>query len=138
MKAILKNYRQSPRKVRLVTDLVKGKKVDQALHQLTFTPKRIVPVIKKLLESAIANAVHGGADKATLKVKNITVNEGFVLKRMMPRARGVGARINKRTSHIEVTLGLIGAEKEARDAKKIAKKTSKKTSATKSTKKTQK
>lgn len=134
MKAILKNYRQSPRKVRLVTDLVKGKKVDQALHQLTFTPKRIVPVIKKLLESAIANAVHGGADKTALKVKNITVNEGFVLKRMMPRARGVGARINKRTSHIEVTLGLVGAEKAAADAKKVAKKTSSK----KSTKKTQK
>jgi len=132
MKAILKNYRQSPRKVRLVTDLVKGKKVDQALHQLTFTPKRIVPVIKKLLESAIANAVHAGADKNTLKVKNITVNEGFVLKRMMPRARGVGARINKRTSHIEVTLGLVGAEKAAADAKKVAKKTSSK----KSTKKT--
>lgn len=138
MKAILKNYRQSPRKVRLVTDLVKGKKVDQALHQLTFTPKRIVPVIKKLLESAIANAVHGGADKETLKVKNITVNEGFVLKRMMPRARGVGARINKRTSHIEVTLGLVGAEKAAADAKKVAKKASKKTLDTKSTKKTQK
>lgn len=84
MKAILKNYRQSPRKVRLVTNLVKGKKVDQALHQLAFTPKRIVPVIKKLVESAIANAVHSGADKQTLKIKNITVNEGFVLKRMMP------------------------------------------------------
>jgi large subunit ribosomal protein L22 len=120
MKAILKNYRQSPRKVRLVTDLVKGKNVDQALHQLTFTPKRIVPIIKKLLESAIANAVHAGVSKDTLKIKNITVNEGFVLKRMMPRARGVGARINKRTSHIEVTLGLIGAEKAAAVAKKLA------------------
>jgi large subunit ribosomal protein L22 len=120
MKAILKNYRQSPRKVRLVTDLVKGKQVDQALHQLTFTPKRIVPVIKKLLESAIANAVHAGVAKDTLKVKNITVDEGFVLKRMMPRARGVGARINKRTSHIEITLGLVGAEKAAAAEKKAA------------------
>lgn len=134
MKAILKNYRQSPRKVRLVTNLVKGKKIDQALNQLTFTPKRIVPVIKKLLESAIANAVHAGISKDTLKVKNITVNEGFVLKRMMPRARGVGARINKRTSHIEVTLGFVGAEKEAAAAKKE----NKKTSSIKATKKTQK
>jgi large subunit ribosomal protein L22 len=106
MKAILKNYRQSPRKVRLVTDLVKGKKVEQALQQLSFTPKRVVPVITKLLESAIANAVHAGNDKTTLRIKNITVDEGFTLKRMMPRARGVGARINKRTSHIVVTLAV--------------------------------
>lgn len=132
MKAILKNYRQSPRKVRLVTDLVKGKPVSKALDQLNFTPKRNVPVIKKLLESAIANAVHAGISKDTLKVKNITVNEGFVLKRMMPRARGTGARINKRTSHIEITLGLIGAEKEAKAAKKA------KTVATKPVKKTTK
>lgn len=107
MKAILKNYRQSPRKVRLVTDLVKGKAVGSALTTLDFTPKRVVPVIKKLLESAIANAVHAGIDKSTLKIKNITVDEGFTLKRMMPRARGVGARINKRTSHINVTLAVI-------------------------------
>lgn len=126
MKAILKNYRQSPRKVRLVTNLVKGKPVDKALHQLTFTPKRVVPVIKKLLESAIANAVHAGVSKDTLKIKNITVDEGFVLKRMMPRARGTGARINKRTSHIQITLGLIGAEKEAKVKAKTVK-TSKKT-----------
>ncbi|MES2623325.1 MAG: 50S ribosomal protein L22 [Patescibacteria group bacterium] len=106
MKAILKNYRQSPRKVRLVTDLVKGKKVDAALNTLNFTPKRVVPVIKKLLESAIANAVHAGNEVGTLRIKNITVDEGFVLKRMMPRARGVGARINKRTSHIVVTLAV--------------------------------
>lgn len=149
MKAILKNYRQSPRKVRLVTDLVKGKNVDQALNQLTFTPKRIVPVIKKLLESAIANAVHAGISKDTLKVKNITVNEGFVLKRMMPRARGVGARINKRTSHIEVTLGFIGAEKAAAVEKRAAGKRTNKSkvrvatttpvvTAKKTTKKTQK
>ncbi len=107
MKAILKNYRQSPRKVRLVTDLVKGKPVAKALDTLNFTPKRTVPVLKKLLESAIANAVHAGIDKTTLKVKNINVDEGFTLKRMMPRARGTGARILKRTSHIVVTLEVI-------------------------------
>jgi len=107
MKAILKNYRQSPRKVRLVTDLVKGKKVDSALNTLSFTTKRAVPAVKKLIESAIANAVHSGLSKDTLKIENITVDEGVVLKRMMPRARGTGARINKRTSHIHVTLSII-------------------------------
>ncbi len=113
MKAILKNYRQSPRKVRLVTDLIKGKKVSNALDTLNFTTKRAVPVVKKLLESAIANAVHAGLVADTLKIKNITVDEGVVLKRMMPRARGVGARINKRTSHIHVTLSIIEEDKKA-------------------------
>lgn len=121
MKAILKNYRQSPRKVRLVTDLIKGKKVTNALDTLNFTTKRAVPVVKKLLESAIANAVHAGVVADTLKIKNITVDEGIVLKRMMPRARGVGARINKRTSHIHITLSMIDDHKKA--DKKITKKT---------------
>jgi large subunit ribosomal protein L22 len=119
MKAVLKNYRQSPRKVRLVTDLVKGKKVEVALNTLNFTTKRAVPVVRKLIESAIANAVHSGISKDTLKIKNITVDEGIVLKRMMPRARGVGARINKRTSHIHVTLSLV----DEHDTKKVNKKT---------------
>lgn len=114
MKAILKNYRQSPRKVRLVTDLVKGKKVGTALTTLSFTTKRAVPVVKKLIESAIANAVHAGISADTLKIKNITVDEGIVLKRMMPRARGVGARINKRTSHIHVTLSLLEDNKKTK------------------------
>ena len=118
MKAILKNYRQSPRKVRLVTDLIKGKKVSSALDTLNFTTKRAVPVVKKLLESAIANAVHAGLVADTLKIKNIVVDEGIVLKRMMPRARGVGARINKRTSHIHVTLSIIEDEKISKKANK--------------------
>ena len=107
MKAILKNYRQSPRKVRLVADLVKGKTVQKALTTLDFTPKRAVLAVKKLIESAIANAVHNGIAKDTLKIKNIPVEEGFVRNRTMPRARGVGKRINKRTSHIHVTLDVI-------------------------------
>lgn len=118
MKAILKNYRQSPRKVRLVTDLIKGKKVSSALDTLNFTTKRAVPVVKKLLESAIANAVHAGLVADTLKIKNIVVDEGIVLKRMMPRARGVGARINKRTSHIHVTLSIMEDEKISKKANK--------------------
>ncbi len=107
MKAILKNYRQSPRKVRLVTDLVKGKPVQKALTTLSFTPKRAVVAVRKLIESAIANAKNSGIAADTLKIKNITVDSGFILKRMMPRARGTGARINKRTSHIHVTLDVI-------------------------------
>ncbi len=107
MKATLKNYRQSPRKVRLVTDLVKGKPVQKALTTLEFTPKRAVIAIKKLIESAIANATHAGLSKDSLKIKNITVDEGFTLKRIMPRARGTASRINKRTSHIHVTLDII-------------------------------
>lgn len=107
MKAILKNYRQSPRKVRLVTDLVKGKPVQTALTTLSFTPKRAVVAVRKLIESAIANAKNSGISADTLKIKNITVDGGFILKRMMPRARGTGARINKRTSHIHVTLDVI-------------------------------
>ncbi len=107
MKASLKNYRQSPRKVRLVTDLVKGKPVQKALTTLEFTPKRAVTAVKKLIESAIANATNAGMAKDSLKIKNITVDEGFTLKRIMPRARGSASRINKRTSHIHVTLDII-------------------------------
>ncbi len=107
MKAKLSNYRQSPRKVRLVTDLVKGKKVSDALIQLSFVPKRASLPVEKLLRSAIANAIVKGFNEANLTVVNIEVNEGVTLKRMMPRARGSSARINKRTSHITMTLGEV-------------------------------
>ncbi len=107
MKAKLSNYRQSPRKVRLVTDLVKGKKVSDALTQLAFMPKRASLPVEKLLRSAIANAKVKGANEENLSVVNVEVNEGVTLKRMMPRARGSSARINKRTSHITMTLGEV-------------------------------
>ena len=107
MKAKLSNYRQSPRKVRLVTDLVKGKKVSDALIQLSFVPKRASLPVEKLLRSAIANAIVKGFNEANLTVVNIEVNEGVTLKRMTPRARGSSARINKRTSHITMTLGEV-------------------------------
>ena len=104
MKAKLSNYRQSPRKVRLVTDLIKGKKVNDALTQLTFTPKRASLPVEKLLKSAVANAKNQGVNESNLVISNIEVNEGAVLKRIMPRARGSASRINKRTSHVTVTL----------------------------------
>jgi len=104
MKAFLKNYRQSPRKVRLLADLIRGKNTKEAIVSLDFLPKRASLPIKKLLSSAIANAKNTGKDVEKLFVKNITVDKGIVLKRMMPRAMGRGARINKRTSNINIIL----------------------------------
>lgn len=105
MKANLKNYRQSPRKVRLVADLVRGKRVDESLRTLEFTPKRASKTISKLIESALANASQKGNVKPEeLYVSEIKVDEGLTLNRHRPRARGRAARIRKRTSHIAVTL----------------------------------
>jgi large subunit ribosomal protein L22 len=104
MKAFLKNYRQSPRKVRLVAGLLKGKRVADAFVHLNALPKRATGPITKLLASAVANAKQSGIAEENLVVSNITVDKGIVLKRMMPRARGSGSRINKRTSHVMLTL----------------------------------
>ncbi len=104
MKAFLKNYRQSPRKVRLVAGLIKGKRVADAFVHLNALPKRASLPIQKLLSSAVANAKQMGISEEGLVIENVTVNKGIVMKRMMPRARGSGARINKRTSHVALTL----------------------------------
>ena len=105
MKATLKQYRQSPRKVRLVADLIRGKKVGNALTDLEFVTKRASVVLKKLLETAIAGAKHNfNAEKENLFVKEITVDKGPTLHRWRPRARGRATPINKRTSHITVVL----------------------------------
>jgi len=107
MKASLKNYRQSPRKVRLVADLVRGKSLDQALVELKFLPKRASEVMTKLLSSAKANAKNNFKVEANdLVVKEISVDQGVTLKRYRPRARGVAKRINKRTSNITLSLGV--------------------------------
>ncbi|MCB9811237.1 MAG: 50S ribosomal protein L22 [Candidatus Nomurabacteria bacterium] len=105
MKAILKNYRQSPRKVRLVADVVRGKKVADALATLRFVDKRAAGPFAKVIESAVANAVQAGKQADKLFVKKVAVDKGMVLKRFMPRARGSASRINKRNSHISVELG---------------------------------
>jgi large subunit ribosomal protein L22 len=104
MKASLPNYRQSPRKVRLVAGAVKGKKVAAADTILAHMPKRAAEPIQKLIKSAAANAKNAGAKEENLTVANIEVNKGIVLKRWMPRAMGRASRINKRTSHVTVTL----------------------------------
>jgi large subunit ribosomal protein L22 len=104
MKAELRNYNQSPRKVRLVTDLVKGKSVPEALKALTFLPKRASLPIKKLLMSAVANAKQKGEDPEKLKVKNITVDSDGMLVRYMPRAMGRATPIRRKKSRVSLTL----------------------------------
>lgn len=118
MKAFLKNYRQSPRKVRLVAGLVKGKGVEEATVALGFLPKRAALPIKKLVSSAVSNAKQIGADAENLFIKELRVDKGIVMKRMMPRAMGRGARINKRTSN--VTLVLAEKIKKEKKEKKVA------------------
>ena len=105
-KAIVRGVRLSADKGRLVADLVRGKKVDQAINILNFTQKRAAGIIKKVVESAIANAEHNdGADIDELKVKTIYVEQGATLKRFAARAKGRGNRISKPTCHVYVTVG---------------------------------
>lgn len=107
MKAELKNYRQAPRKVRLVANLVRGKSIPQALMELQFLGKRASLPFAKLINSAVANATHN--TKASLEglvVKSVSVTKGPTLKRARPRSRGMTNRINKRTSTLKVELGI--------------------------------
>ena len=96
----------SAQKARLVADMIRGKSVAHALNILTFTPKKAAGIIKKVLESAIANAEHNdGADIDELKVKTIYVDKAQSLKRFSARAKGRGNRIEKQTCHIVVKVG---------------------------------
>jgi len=104
--ARLRYARVSPQKCRLVADMVRGKPVGEALQTLSFTPKKAARIVKKVLESAIANAEHNhGADIDALKVATVMVDEAPSYKRYQARARGRGARILKRNSHITVCVG---------------------------------
>ncbi|MCK9991176.1 MAG: large subunit ribosomal protein L22 [Rugosibacter sp.] len=104
--AVLKGVRLSSQKGRLVADLIRGKSVDEAMNILSFSPKKGATIIKKVLESAIANAEHNdGADIDELRVTSIYVEKGTVLKRFTARAKGRGNRILKPTCHIFVTVG---------------------------------
>jgi large subunit ribosomal protein L22 len=105
-KASLRGVRISAQKGRLVADLVRGQPVDKALDILTFSPKKAAKIVKKVLESAIANAEHNdGADIDELKVRTIHVEKGASLKRFRPRAKGRGCKIEKQTCHIFVAVG---------------------------------
>jgi len=104
--AFLKGAPVSAQKCRLVADQVRGLPVARALNLLTFSHKKSAVIIKKVIESAIANAEHNdGADIDELKVKSIYVDKGLVMRRFMARAKGRGARLNKQTCHIHVTVG---------------------------------
>ena len=103
--AKLKHARISAQKVRLVADQIRGLNVEQALNLLAFSTKKGAGIVKKILESAIANAEHNeGADIDELKVAAVQVNEGPTMKRIRARAKGRASRILKRTSHITVTV----------------------------------
>lgn len=106
VKAQAKNIRVSAQKARLVADLVRGVPVARALNILTFSTKKSAGIVKKALESAIANAEHNeGADIDALKVKEIFVDKGASLKRFTARAKGRGSKIEKQTCHINVVVG---------------------------------
>lgn len=104
--ARLRFARLSPQKGRLVADQIRGLPVDKALDILAFSPKKGAAMMKKVLESAIANAEHNeGADVDELSVTRVFVDQGPTMKRIRPRAKGRANRILKRTSHITVTVG---------------------------------
>jgi len=111
--ASLRFIRVAPRKARLVVDLIRGKMVNEALSILEFSPKHVAPLIRKLLNSAVANAIRIAENKNSkvevdnLSIKTATVDEGPTLKRYMPRAMGRATLIKKRTSHIKIVLGEI-------------------------------
>ncbi len=104
MKAELKSHNQPPRKVRLVTDLVKGKKVPQALAALAFLPKRAAEPIMKLIASAAANAKNMGENPDQLIVKTVRVDSAGMLVKFMPRAHGRAAPIRRRKSRVQIEL----------------------------------
>lgn len=111
MKALLTNYHQSPRKVRLVADLIRGKSISRAKEELMYLPKKSSGAVEKLLDSAVANARVLGAREADLFVKTITVNKGTVLRRSRPFARGRAGSIRKTMSIIALELGTNAAAK---------------------------
>jgi len=123
VKAHLRNIRISPRKVRVVAALVRGRNVSDAKTQLTFLARKAALPIMKLIDSAVANATHNfKLDPKDLYISEIFVNEGQTLKRGMPRARGSSYTIRKRKSHISLTL----SEKKDRNMTQVSKKVSQK------------
>jgi len=125
VKAKLSNLRISARKVRLVADMIRGKSTDKAVAILNFTTKRAAKPMLKLLHSAMANAKNNlKLDPATLFIEKIEVNDGQKYKRMMPRARGQGYEIQKKTSHIIIVLNELAkpkvkTEKKVKPSKKL-------------------
>ena len=105
VRAVARFVRISPRKIRLVMDQVRGKKVEEALNLLSFSPQKGAFLLRKLIHSAVANAEeNSGLDVDTLQIKRVFADEGPTLKRFRPRAMGRATRIRKRTSHLTVIL----------------------------------
>src|SRR3989344_3534553 len=121
MKATLKNYHQSPRKVRLVADLIRGKSIPSARAALKFLEKKSSPAIEKLLSSAVANARSAGFAPENLFVKMITVNKGAIMRRARPFARGRSGSVRKTMSIISIELSSIEKEKGKRKKAKVVK-----------------
>lgn len=115
--ATLETYNQSPRKVRLVTNLVKGKKVSEAIAALEFLPKRAAEPVQKLIKSAVANAKNNGEKGDDFIVSNMIVESGEIIKRYMPRAFGRASLIRRRRSRVKVLLTPV----EKRDKKSTKK-----------------
>jgi len=106
--ASLNDYRQAPRKVRLVANLVKGKKVGDAMSMLDFLVKEASGPMKKLIASAVANAkTNFNLSSENLFIKNVQVNPGTIMKRSMPRARGSAFPIHKHSSHVTLVLDVV-------------------------------
>ncbi len=126
MKASLNNYRQAPRKVALVAHMIRGKKVVVAQRELAFLPKKVAPALKKLLDSAVANARTHGSVPEELFVKTITVNKGSMQKRFRPFSRGRSGVIRKTMSHVTIELSRVNQNVKAKsqnDKKELKKKT---------------
>lgn len=120
MRATLKNYRQSPRKVRLVADSIRGKSVPTAQQMIRFLGKRAAPAVGKLLESALANARSSGLSPESLMIRSVTVNKGVVQKRGRPFARGRSGVIRKTMSHISIELASVSeSEKKSQSPKPV-------------------
>lgn len=123
-KAHLNNFRMAPRKIRLVTDMIRGLSAEAALQQLQFSRKHAARPVMKLLQSAIANAAHNHqAEVSSLVITNTMVNSGATLHRWMPRAMGRATPIRKRTSHVTIVLsgnGTAKAEKADVEAAPVA------------------
>lgn len=120
VKAVEKYIRISPRKARLVADVVRGQNAKKSLVQLQFMPKKAAKIIYKALKSAIANAENNfNLDGETLVISKITVDNGPTLKRFRPRAKGMASHIRKRTSHVTVTVSDLNKTAEKKAVKEV-------------------
>jgi large subunit ribosomal protein L22 len=120
IKASVKHLRMSPRKVRLVVDVIRKMPIEQALEQLRFLNKKATEPVAKLLKTAVADAEHNfNLDRKNLMIKEIKVDEGLTLKRWMPRAHGRATKIRKRACHINLVLAeiVVSGKKETRKVK---------------------